>query len=93
MANLNSAINVNVDSNLKQQANEILNDLGLNMSVAINMFLKQVVKRRGIPFEIVQYNFNHELINALKEAEKIKNGEINTKGYHNIDELIKDLLD
>ena len=46
-------INVNVDSETKKEAADILNQLGLNMSTAINMFLVQVIQKRGIPFEIV----------------------------------------
>lgn len=49
-------INVNVDSEVKQEAANILNQLGLNMSTAINMFLVQVIQKRGIPFEIVSQN-------------------------------------
>ena len=43
MSNLTSAINVQVDSETKKQATDILNDLGLSMSTAINLFLKQVI--------------------------------------------------
>lgn len=53
MSNLTSAINVQVDSATKKEATAILNDLGLSMSAAINLFLKQVVKRDGLPFEVV----------------------------------------
>ena len=56
MANLTSAINIQVDSDTKKQATDILNNLGLSMSTAINIFLKQVIKRDGIPFEIVSNN-------------------------------------
>ena len=93
MANITSTINVNVDSNLKKEATEILNDLGLNMSTAINIFLNQVVKNRGIPFSITQKTPSKELLEALEEAEEIRNGKKDVKGYHNINELIKDLLD
>ena len=50
MNNLTSAINVQVDSETKRKATEILNSLGLSMSSAINIFLKQVIKKDGIPF-------------------------------------------
>ena len=53
MASLTSAINVNVDAKVKEEATAILKDLGLNMSTAVNMFLVQVIKKDGIPFEIV----------------------------------------
>ena len=46
-------INVNVDGEIKKEAANILNQLGLNMSTAINMFLVQVIQKKGIPFEIM----------------------------------------
>ena len=45
-------INIRTSSDLKAQAQEILAALGLDMSTAINMFLRQVVYREAIPFEI-----------------------------------------
>lgn len=92
MNNTTSAINVNVDSNIKKEATRILNDLGMNMSTAINVFLTQVVKRDGIPFEITNPKPTRELIKALKEAEIIKE-ESTTKGYNDINELKEALLD
>ena len=44
-------INVRVDSSLKQAAESLFSDLGLNMSTAITMFLKSAVSYDGIPFE------------------------------------------
>lgn len=92
MSNLTSAINVNVDSKLKKEATNVLNSLGLNMSTAINMFLTQVVKRDGIPFEIVNPNPSKEMLKALKEAEIIAK-DSKRKGYSNMDDLIKSLED
>lgn len=48
MANLN----IRVDDTLKKQAEMIFSDLGLNLSTATTMFLKQVVRHNGIPFEL-----------------------------------------
>ena len=42
-----------VDASLKEQAEGILSQLGMPMSSAINIFLNQVVLRRGLPFEVV----------------------------------------
>ena len=49
MENKTSAINIQVDSTLKKEATMVLTDLGLSMSSAITLFLKQVVKKNGIP--------------------------------------------
>lgn len=48
MANLN----IRVDDTLKKQAEMIFSDLGISLSAATNMFLKQVVRCNGIPFEL-----------------------------------------
>jgi len=45
-------INVRVDSRLKSQAEEIFNELGLNLSSAVTVFLRNAVRNRGIPFEM-----------------------------------------
>ena len=71
MANLTSAINIQVDSDTKKQATDILNNLGLSMSTAINIFLKQVIKRDGIPFEIVNNKPNEEMLKAVQEVKEI----------------------
>ena len=43
-------INVRVDSELKKSAESLFSDLGLNMSTASTMFLKNAVSNEGIPF-------------------------------------------
>ena len=68
MSNLTSAINVMVDSEVKEEATIILKDLGLSMSSGINLFLRQVIKRDGLPFEVVNYTPNNDTLFALKEA-------------------------
>ena len=44
-------LNIRTDKEIKNQAEEIFNGLGLNMTTAINMFLRTVVREYGIPFE------------------------------------------
>lgn len=92
MSNLTSAINVQVDSATKKEATAILNDLGLSMSAAINLFLKQVVKRDGLPFEVVNPKPSKELSKALKEAEKIVNNPDKYPEFRDMDELKEALL-
>jgi DNA-damage-inducible protein J len=90
MASLITTINVNVDKNVKEQANNLFNSLGLNMSTAINMFLRKAINEGGIPFE-VNLKPSRELRKALKEGEDILSGKIQTKSYDNVDDLFKDL--
>ncbi len=91
MASLTSAINVNVDAKVKEEATAILKDLGLNMSTAVNMFLVQVIKKDGIPFEIVNPKPSKDLIRALKELEDMETGKKDYKTFDNVDDLMKDL--
>ena len=50
--NRTSSIFVRVEPNIKNQAEKILNNLGIPMSTAIDIFLRQVTIQQGIPFEI-----------------------------------------
>lgn len=50
MANIN--VTIRMDEELKAQADELFNDLGLSLSSAITMFAKQAVREQRIPFEI-----------------------------------------
>ena len=45
-------INIMVDKKIKEEAVKVLDDLGLSMSMAITIYLKQVIKTNSIPFEI-----------------------------------------
>ena len=46
-----AVLQVRVDDDLKFQSNEILEEIGLDLSTAIRMFLKKVIMERGIPFD------------------------------------------
>lgn len=92
MSNNISAININVDSNVKKEATELFNSLGLNMSTAINLFLRKSINEGGIPFELKNPKPTRELKRALKEAKKIENGEILVKSFDNREDLKKALL-
>lgn len=95
MESMTSAINVQVNKQDKEQATNILKDLGLNMSTAINMFVKQIIKEDGLPFEIKNPKPNKELSDALKEGEQIiqdlEKGK--RKGYNNVNEMMRAILD
>lgn len=95
METLTSAINVQVDAKDKEQATNILKDLGLNMSTAVNMFIKQIIKTDGLPFEISNPKPNKELLEALEEGEKIiqEVREGKRKGYNNVNEMMRAILD
>ena len=47
-----SQINVRVDDELKARVDSIFDELGINVSTAVNIFFKQVARENGIPFEM-----------------------------------------
>ncbi len=92
MEPLTSAISVQVDTRDKEIANGILKNLGLNMSTFVNMEIKQLINKDGIPFEVSNPKPNKELIEALQEGEEILNGKIQVKGYHNVRKMFEDII-
>lgn len=85
---------IRIEENTKKQAVELLEGLGLNLSDAVNMFLRQVILRKGIPFDVTYpedvWEFRPEVTEAMEEAKRISR-DSNVKGYTDIDELFEDL--
>jgi DNA-damage-inducible protein J len=63
--NNSTNLNIRIDKNVKETSEKVFEDLGLNMTTAINMFLRQVIRVNGIPFEI-----KGDSIKQLDEKEK-----------------------
>ncbi len=85
-------INVRVDSELKKSAETLFNDLGLNMSSAITMFLKSAVSHEGIPFEVKRPSPNAVTIAALSEYAEMKKNPDSYKRYDSFDSLMDEVL-
>ena len=49
----NANINIRVDSDVKNKAQDVFSALGLDMTSAINIFLRQAIRKNGIPFELM----------------------------------------
>jgi DNA-damage-inducible protein J len=52
-----TSINIRVDEDIKIQADALFSNLGMNMSTAVNIFLRQSLAKRGIPFEVKEDPF------------------------------------
>ncbi len=70
MENITSAISVQVDSQDKEMANDILKSLGLNMSTYVNMAIKQLLYTNGLPFEVKNPS-NNETVNNRQDINEI----------------------
>ena len=93
MESLTTTISVQVDRKDKEIATGVLTNLGLNMSTYVNMAIKQLINKDGVPFDVVNPRPSKELLEALQEGEDILNGKIKAKGYTNMYDLLKDLKD
>lgn len=81
-------INVRLEENVKTEAEKVFDELGLSMSAAINVFLRQAIRERGIPFEVKLGEPNEITLKAINEAEILLQDD-KTKGCKNSQELKK----
>lgn len=81
---------VRIDANLKKQATELFSQLGMDMSSAMNIFLKQCVLRGGLPFEVTIPKYKPEVLEAMEEAKKISS-DPNTKRYATFSQAMEDI--
>ena len=90
MAKTTTNISIRMDSDLKAQADALFGELGMNLTTAFNIFVRQAIREGRIPFEISVHQPNRETVLAMKEAERIAK-DPSVKGYDNLDELFADL--
>lgn len=84
-----ATINIRVDEQVKKEANQLFEELGLDMSTALNLFLRQAISYGGIPFEIKRAN--PDTLEAIEQVRKIRAGELDAKRYSDVDEMFADL--
>lgn len=83
---------IRINANIKRQAAELFDGLGLDMSSAVNLFLYQCVLHGGLPFAVEMPRYSQSLIEAMDEAKRISH-DPNFKGYHSMEELKEALLE
>lgn len=84
-----SNVSFRIDSDLKAQADTLFAELGLNMTTAFNIFLRQSVRQGCIPFEVTLDTPNAETIAALLEARSMM-ANPDTKKY-SVEDALKEL--
>lgn len=90
MAGNTTNISIRMDADLKAQADELFAELGMSLSTAFNIFVRQSLREGGLPFEVKLDRPNKETVAAMLEAERIAK-DPNVKGYKNMDELFAEL--
>lgn len=83
-------LNIRTDKEIKEKAENIFQELGLNMTTAINMFLRTSIRENGIPFDLKIDAVNDETKLAIEEGIKIADDKT-IEGYVSIEELRKAL--
>ncbi len=83
-------ISIRMDTQLKAEADALFSELGMNMTTAFNIFVRQAIREGGIPFEVKLDRPNKQTAAAMREAERIARDPA-VKGYDDLDELFDDL--
>ena len=81
---------VRMDSDIKKQCESLYNELGINLTTAINVFLRQSLRVGGFPFDVRLDQPNRETVAAMAEAERIAR-DPGVKHYSDVEEALRDL--
>ncbi len=84
--------NISIDAETKAKAQVMLADLGLDLSTAVNIFLKQMLYEGGIPFSITREVPNNLTLEAMKEAQEMLRSPEKYKRYDSVDSMMEDIL-
>ena len=83
--------NIKIDPELKEQAQDLFESLGMNLTTAVNIFLRQSVREQAIPFRIGEPAPNAETWQAIRDARDARNGVGLSRGFTSVKELMEDL--
>ena len=81
---------VRMDSDIKKECEALYGELGINLTTAINVFLRQSLRAGGFPFDVRLEQPNKETIVALLEAERISR-DPSVERYSDVEEALKEL--
>lgn len=79
-------LNIRTDKEVKEQADAVFAALGLNMTTAINLFLRTAIREQGIPFSLKLDVPNDLTASAIEEGRRIAS-DSSVKGYRNMEDL------
>jgi DNA-damage-inducible protein J len=85
-----ASISFRIDADIKDRADKLFQEMGLNMTTAFNVFLRQSIREGRIPFEITVNIPNPVTVAALQEADQIISNP-NVKRYTDVNEALREL--
>lgn len=86
-----ATINMRVNPEVKEDAENLFESLGMSLAEAINIFLHKSILEGGLPFSVRQPRYNRETEMAIQEARDIMEGRYSAKAYNSAKELFEDL--
>ena len=84
--------NLSLDADLKREAQELYADLGMDLSTAVTIFLRQSVRERGVPFQITRETPNAGTAAALAEYHAMKAHPEQYKRYASFRDAMDEVL-
>ena len=82
-----TSMSIRLDSEAKEQAQQVFNNLGMDMTTAINIFLRQALQYQGLPFD-VRLDENRKLLEVLTDFDQNRNM---SQSFESVSDLMEDL--
>ena len=82
-----TSMSIRLDSEVKEQAQQVFNNLGMDMTTAINIFLRQAIQYQGLPFD-VRLDENRRLLEVLTDLDQNRNM---SQSFESVSDLMEDL--
>ena len=82
-----TSMSIRLDSEVKEQAQQVFNNLGMDMTTAINIFLRQAIQYQGLPFD-VRLDENRKLLEVLTDLDQNRNM---SQPFESVSDLMDDL--
>ena len=82
-----TSMSIRLDSEVKEQAQQVFNSLGMDMTTAINIFLRQAIQYQGLPFD-VRLDESRKLVEVLADLDQNRNM---SQSFVSISDLMEDL--
>ena len=89
--NKTSMIHIRVQPEVKKEAEEILKNLGMTTTEAVNIYLKQIILNCGLPFSVRTPKFSDEMLESIAEADEMMKNPEKYKSYDSIEEFMEAL--
>ncbi|MFQ6727909.1 type II toxin-antitoxin system RelB/DinJ family antitoxin [Streptococcus pneumoniae] len=82
-----TSMSIRLDSEVKEQAQQVFSNLGMDMTTAINIFLRQAIQYQGLPFD-VRLDENRRLLEVLTDLDQNRNM---SQSFESVSDLMGDL--